>query len=352
MNTKLRVAFFGDMNSAHSRLDYAVLRKYADVLVWVENKSSGGNPAQQRRAFFSAREWWQRLRMRIGLECRSLFYLGIPFLLEKRIEAPVLFVSRNDGYGLQALQDMKPDLIFAGGFPRILPDAILQTAKLGAYNCHPSPLPRYAGADPWFWMLCNGETQSAVTIHKMVAGIDAGNIVVQRFFPIKRSLNHRAFYNRSIVESAMLLKDCIIMWSKGRFPETPQDMSQRTIFRAPSKADYQIDWTETGRQIQDLVRASNPSPGAWAIAQNRRFIIRGMRYIKGSVADAGTVVSINGDGVSVACADGIVQLLCVAQETNEIRGRKIGELLGLSIGDIVCKPDLLGSEKINADVEL
>src|SRR5918992_2686676 len=67
----------------------------------------------------------------------------------------------------------------------IVPPAVLQVPRLGAYNLHPGPLPRYAGLNAPSWAIYNGEASHGVTVHRMEAGIDTGAVVFEERFPIK-----------------------------------------------------------------------------------------------------------------------------------------------------------------------
>ncbi|HZC81687.1 MAG TPA: formyltransferase family protein, partial [Nitrospiraceae bacterium] len=77
---------------------------------------------------------------------------------------------------IEYAKGLNVDLIVSSIFPQILKAAILRTPRLGAINCHPSLLPRYAGPQPEFWMLKNGESLVGITVHLMTEGIDAGDI--------------------------------------------------------------------------------------------------------------------------------------------------------------------------------
>lgn len=85
---------------------------------------------------------------------------------------------------MKILHDYTPDILFTYRCPYILPDDILATLPLGAYNIHPSLLPKYKGQNPWEEIFSNKESESGVTLHLITNEIDSGVIVSQKAFSI------------------------------------------------------------------------------------------------------------------------------------------------------------------------
>src|SRR5262249_36377935 len=144
-----------------------------------------------RQPFHSRHDMLARLWTRATLEAAALRAFHQPLATLRQPNCPIYWMRRNDPEVLTRVKDAEPDLILSAGFNRILPESVLSLARLGAFNCHPAPLPRYAGANPWFWMLRAGETSGAVTIHRMITQVDAGAIVAQRMFPLGANINHQ-----------------------------------------------------------------------------------------------------------------------------------------------------------------
>jgi methionyl-tRNA formyltransferase len=331
MSARLRVVFFGELSSTFSRLHYAVLRARADVLLWVAGREMPQG-ARSRQAFLSWADWWERLWMRVGLEWQATRLLRRP-LAGLRVDSPIRFTSRHDFDLISILRALEPDIIVSAGFSRILPSAVLEVPRLGAFNCHPSPLPRYAGSNPWFWILRNGERESAVTIHRMVAEADAGGIVRQKWFAVAPSANYQQVYNESSWRSALLLKECLASWLQGRIEDTPQDLSHRSFFPTPTENDYRIDWNQSAQQIQNLVRASSPAPGAWTTLRGRRLIVRCVAPVRGNRGKPGAIARMDRAGICVTCSDDALWITAISLDAKEARGRKIAQALSLDIGD-------------------
>ncbi len=331
---RLRVIFFGEPSSTFSRLHYQVLQQHRLVKVAAWIASPTGWRGGRRAAFLSPSDAMERLTLRLSLESQTLRHLGIP-LAVINVRAPNVRISkiRSDDTLADDIMGLRPDLVVSAGFQQILPPAILEIPQLGAFNCHPSPLPRYAGSNPWFWILKGGEVESAVTIHRMVGEVDAGDIVAQRLFPIGERTNYQGFYNRSSLESALLLRECVGRWVTGTAREHPQDLTQRTIFSAPRERDYEIDWTETMMHIEALVRAAAPAPCALMRVRGQGVRIRRCEREPKIFGKPGTVVRMSPSDFVVACGDGSIRIARGAFSAAEAGGPRMAQDLGLSVGE-------------------
>jgi methionyl-tRNA formyltransferase len=330
---ELRIIFLGELGSTFSRLHYEVLEREARVVLWVAGQKKSDVKARSRESFRSVRDWWERLKIRSTLELETFTRLGVPLSLMRTPACPIYFTYHKDPSLWNIIEELNADLIVSAGFSRILPENILALPRLGAFNCHPSPLPRYAGSDPWFWILRRGETESAVTVHRMVAEADAGAIVNQKRFPVPRTVNHQQLYNYSSLESALLLKECVDLWVKEIYKEVPQDLTQRSFFPAPRREDYQIDWTRSARDIENLVRASSPAPGAWTVVEGRHFAVRKIEAIDGCTSNPGVITQLDRKGLSVCCGEGGVRIRTIELEGKEVREAEIHRALRVSSRD-------------------
>ena len=150
------------------------------------------------------------------------------------------------------------DLIVSCIFPQILKAAILRTPRLGAINCHPSLLPRYAGPQPEFWMLKNGESVAGVTVHMMTEGIDAGDIVAQHKLIVGENENIGQLVQRQHHAAARLLTETVNAMAEGTIERKPQNIADRSYFGKRKAADTMVDWNGSAQQILNLLRALQP----------------------------------------------------------------------------------------------
>ncbi len=157
------------------------------------------------------------------------------------------------------------DFIFSFYYRRMLPLAVLQKAKRGAFNMHGSLLPKYRGRAPVNWAILNGETETGATLHEMVAKPDAGRIVDQQRVPIgPDDLAVEVF--RKVTDAAeIVLQRNIKKILEGKTTLRPQDLSRGSYYGGRRPEDGRIDWSKSAREIHNLVRAvAPPYPGAFS----------------------------------------------------------------------------------------
>ncbi len=130
-------------------------------------------------------------------------------------------------------------------------------------NFHPSPLPHYASLAPFYWIIRNGERQSAISVIKMDKGLDTGAIIMQR--PILLTGKETSIELRTHQEqqNVLMLIDLIPLLVSGTFSYVPQDTHDRSYFGRPKAEDYLLDFTLSSREIEQHVRAAYRYPGAY-----------------------------------------------------------------------------------------
>jgi methionyl-tRNA formyltransferase len=182
---------------------------------------------------------------------------------------------------LQTIQDLAPDLILSFYYRNMIPSRILSIAPLGAYNMHGSLLPKYRGRAPVNWAILNGETETGVTLHAMVAAADAGDIVDQAETPISLSDTAGQVMQRLNGLAVAVLARALPRLVDGSAVLTPQDHAAATYFGGRTAADGAIDWSWPAKRIYDLVRALQPSPQyppATAQVNGARYAILGCAF--------------------------------------------------------------------------
>ena len=170
---------------------------------------------------------------------------------------------------IEYVRGLNIDLIAVCIFPQILKAAILQTPRLGVLNCHPSLLPRYAGPQPEFWMIKNGESVAGITVHVMTEKIDAGDIVAQQELIIGENENTGQLSQRQHHAAAALLTGAVNAMAQGTIDRKPQNIAERSYFGKKSAADTILDWNGSARQIANLLRALQPSETLTAYLNGR-----------------------------------------------------------------------------------
>ncbi|MBR3209643.1 MAG: methionyl-tRNA formyltransferase, partial [Bacilli bacterium] len=143
---------------------------------------------------------------------------------------------------------------------------ILSIPKEDTINFHPSPLPRYAGLAPFFWMAKNGEKEGGVSCIQVVPEIDAGPILAQ--MPVVMSGTETSLEIREIhfKQSIILLKQVLQKIKNKDFTSKLQLLSDRTYYSQPKEEDYFINWELDTESILRTIRAGYPQ-GAFAFNQ-------------------------------------------------------------------------------------
>jgi methionyl-tRNA formyltransferase len=178
---------------------------------------------------------------------------------------PVLQPERaRDAAFLAALRELQPDLIAVAAYGQILPPSILDLPRFGCLNVHTSLLPRYRGAAPIQWAILNGDTETGVTIMKMDAGLDTGDILTQATTPIHPEDNSETLHDRLARMGAELLVRTIPDHVAGKLLARPQPVEGASHAPKIKKQDGCLDWTQPARALWNRVRGLVPWPGAFS----------------------------------------------------------------------------------------
>ena len=208
---------------------------------------------------------------------------------------------------IEQIAAMAPDLIISVYYRNMISTKILSLAPLGAFNLHGSLLPKYRGRAPINWAVLNGEPRIGMTLHRMVKSADAGAIVAQEGIEIgPRDTAEQAF--RKVLPCARrVLAASIDALLSGTAVEVAQDDTQATYFGGRKPEDGRINWTQSSRQIFNLIRAvTDPYPGAFTEVNGSRLMVwwaepdsaaaRGRRGRPGEVLSVSPLVVATGDG--------------------------------------------------------
>ncbi|HCC0889335.1 TPA: bifunctional UDP-4-amino-4-deoxy-L-arabinose formyltransferase/UDP-glucuronic acid oxidase ArnA [Salmonella enterica] len=249
---------------------------------------------------------------------------GIPVYAPDNVNHPI-WVDR--------IAELAPEIIFSFYYRNLLSEDILQLAPAGAFNLHGSLLPEYRGRAPLNWVLVNGESETGVTLHRMIKRADAGEIVAcQRVAiapdDIAITLHHK------LCQAARQLLDRILPTMKcGDIASVPQSESDATYYGRRRPEDGLIDWRKPVSTVHNLVRAvAAPWPGAFSYSGSQKFTIWSSRMCPDAQgALPGTVMSVS--PLRVACADGALEIITgQAEDGITVQGSQLAQTLGLVAG--------------------
>lgn len=220
---------------------------------------------------------------------------GIPVLQPVRLRAPEAVAQ---------VAAFRPELIVVVAYGQILPQEVLDIPPLGCLNVHASLLPKYRGAAPVQWALIRGETVTGVTIMRMEAGLDTGDILLQRATAIGPEETAEELSGRLAVMGAGLLAEALARLRENTLFAVPQNHAAATLAPRLTKADGAIDWRRTAREVCNLVRGVQPWPGAYTFLRGRPLKVFGCRVVEGEATVPGEVLEVGPEGLLVSAGEG------------------------------------------------
>ena len=177
---------------------------------------------------------------------------------------------------------LKPAVIYSFSYRHLIPESVLELASLGAFNLHPSLLPAYRGRAPVNWVLVNGERETGVTLHHMVARADSGDIVGNRAVAIDDGDNALTLYRKLVPLGVELINELHPKIVAGDAPRRKMDIAKGSYFGRRKPEDGRIDWRWPARRIFNLVRAvTHPYPGAFCFVGGSKVADMGSEHWRG-----------------------------------------------------------------------
>ncbi len=209
------------------------------------------------------------------------------------------------------VQALEPDIIVVVAF-KILPPAVYEAARLGAFNLHGSLLPRYRGAAPIHHAVLNGDRRTGVTTFFLKQKVDTGDMILQREMSIGPDDTTGDVHDRMMTVGAEAVLDTVRMIERGEVPSIPQDDSLATPAPKVFRSDAEIDWSASSESVHNRIRGMSPIPGAYTYHGGH--VLKPLRSLRRPGLGApGTVLAAEAELI-VACGEGAVELVEVQLE--------------------------------------
>jgi methionyl-tRNA formyltransferase len=177
--------------------------------------------------------------------------------------------SVNTPEGVAGLQAMQPELLVVAAYGQILSKEVLAVPPLGGINVHASLLPKYRGAAPVAWAIYHGEARTGVTIIRMSAALDAGDILAQDSLAIESEETAGDLEGRLAILGSRLAVQVVDQIAAGTVQGVKQDKSQATKAPKLTKEHGVIDWSRHGREVCNQIRAMHPWPTAYTFCNRQ-----------------------------------------------------------------------------------
>ncbi len=246
----------------------------------------------------------------------------------KQILTPSPIKKASALYNIPVLQPVKirneydsilkyePDMIVTCAYGQILPKELLDYPKYKSINVHASLLPKLRGGAPIHHAIMDGYNKTGITIMYMSVLMDRGDIISQSETTITKDDTLASLHDRLSEMGKDLLLKTLPNIISGNINPIKQDESKVTYGYNITKEDEKIDFTKTSREVDNKVRALNPTPGAYTTINSKRMKVYDVRISDRYYANTkpGTIVGFEKDGIRVVTKDKEVILTDIAIE--------------------------------------
>lgn len=234
---------------------------------------------------------------------------SIPVFQPEKVSAPE-FAS--------TLTSFDADLFVVVAYGEILKQHVLDTPKFACINLHASLLPKYRGAAPIQRVIMQGETETGVTIMHMVKQMDAGDMIKSVKIPIGPDMTAGELEQQIAEKGSNALLEVIEAYKTSTPAAVPQDHTQATFAPKVELIDCEIRWDNFAQQLHNLVRGTNPEPGAWTQVvlkgtpkRLRIFKTKVHPQVQGKPAE---ILTYGKQGLLIGCQTGALELLDIQLE--------------------------------------
>ena len=207
------------------------------------------------------------------------------------------------------------DLLVSMSFNQIFKTRMINLTKYKTINCHAGKLPFYRGRNVLNWVLINDEKEFGITVHYIDEGIDTGDIILQKTFPITDYDNYRTLLKKAYIECANVLYETISMFKKGNVKAYKQNKLHPSGFYCSQriKGDEILDWRQTSREVFNFVRAiCRPGPVARAFINSKEMKINKVKLIenaKNYKSIIGTIIDKTTTSFDVKTKDSFIKII-------------------------------------------
>jgi methionyl-tRNA formyltransferase len=211
---------------------------------------------------------------------------------------PVFTMKKGmqDSELIRFINEIKPDLILVIGWYHMVPIIIRSIPPKGVVGIHASLLPKYRGGAPLVWAVINGEEEAGLSLFYFDDGVDTGDIIGQRYVPIKLNDSIASLYRRIEKEGLSLLDEMLPKLANGTAPRMPQKAEDEKVWPQRGPDDGKIDWRSSSISVYNFIRAqTKPYPGAYTFRKNEK-----LRIWKAKLYDFTDVKGYPGEVLGIA----------------------------------------------------
>ncbi len=212
---------------------------------------------------------------------------------------------------------LQPDAIIVVGYGRIIPQWMIDLPPLGNINLHASLLPKYRGAAPVQWAIARGEAVTGVTTMRIDAGLDTGDILLQKEVAIAPQDTTETLAPRLAAIGADLMVETLHGLKAGTIQPRPQDNTKATLAPSLKKEDGRIEFHLTAQEICNRVRGFQPWPGTFTSYRGKNLHVWAATPVQRTLAEGEVIVDT--DRFIVGCGGGTALALLEVQPEGKKR---------------------------------
>jgi len=248
-------------------------------------------------------------------------------------DIPVLQPEKlSNSQEMQQILELEPDLLITAAYGQYVPTKLLKAPTYRAINVHASLLPKYRGAAPIHYAVLKGDEVTGITIMYMEKVMDAGDIIAQREIPITKEDDTGTLFEKLSLLGRDLLMDTLPDIFAGKNASIKQDEEKVSFSPMITKEQEKIDWKKTAKEINNLIRALRPAPGAYTIMEEKRFKIWDAQVVHEETSkEPGTIVKLDKELLYVACGEKTILSLKEVQPAGKKRMKIDQYLIGTDL---------------------
>jgi methionyl-tRNA formyltransferase len=199
----------------------------------------------------------------------------------------------------------KPDLCVMAFVTLFIPEEILYIPTHGTIQYHPSLLPMHRGPSSINWPIIQGSTKTGLSIFWPDNGLDEGPILMQKECDITADDTlGSVYFDKLFPMGVAAMLESVDLVKAGKAPKIDQDLSKGSYESWAKASIAEVDWSKPAAEIHNLIRGTDPAPGAWTMIDDKKLGLFDCRRIDDTVGDAGTVVAVSDEGITIAAGDG------------------------------------------------
>ena len=225
------------------------------------------------------------------------------------------FPSLKSEDAKKALKDLNVELGIMAFVLQFAPQDFVNIPKRGTIQYHPSLLPKYRGPSSINWPISRGDAQTGLTIFRPTDGLDEGPVILQKTTPIgPDDTLGSVYFDRLFPMGVQAMLEAADLVAAGKHRESVQDESQATYEGWFRKGEARVNWANHVDHVYNIIRASNPAPGAWTTLEGkelqlfdaRKIPVRTFGAVRGKI---GEIVEVSGSSFQVSAQGGRIEVL-------------------------------------------